>query len=61
MAATLSHPDLGKVQGKPGEGVIQYLGIKYASVENRLAPPELIQQYSGTIDGTKLGYVFPMP
>jgi len=55
MAATISHPEIGKVQGKPGDGVTQFLGIQYGSVKDRLAAPELVERYSGVVDGTKLG------
>jgi hypothetical protein len=52
----LKHPDPGQVRGRYGKGVIQYLGLKYASLEHRFAEPELAT-YGGldTIDGTKHG------
>jgi hypothetical protein len=54
----LEHPDLGQVQGRYGKGVIQYLGLKYASLEHRFAEPELATyDASSTIDGMKHGLV----
>lgn len=44
--ATIQHPALGTVRGKAaddGSGVTQFLGIKYASLEDRFAPPELVK------------------
>ncbi|KAF4545741.1 Carboxylesterase [Lasiodiplodia theobromae] len=45
-AATIKHPKLGTVRGKAaddGSGVAQFLGIKYASLKDRFAPPELLK------------------
>ncbi|KAJ4179562.1 hypothetical protein NW767_014598 [Fusarium falciforme] len=56
MAESLSHPLIGNITGSLGDGVIQYLGVRYATIANRLAPPELVQRYpNGTVDATKLG------
>lgn len=54
----LHHAAIGQIQGKYGKGVVQYLGIKYASLEDRLAEPQ-VMEYSGEeeIDATRHGYV----
>jgi len=59
MATHLKHQSLGEVHGKDGDGVVQYLGIKYATVKDRFALSQLFDPSStnGIIDGTKLGYV----
>jgi len=57
MSAQIKHQKLGEIQGRQGDGVIQFLGIKYATLKDRFAGSELVE-YSGTqsvIDGTKLG------
>ncbi|USP76880.1 uncharacterized protein yc1106_04154 [Curvularia clavata] len=56
MAATFTHPALGRVQGNQRDGVAQFLGLKYASIKDRFAPPEVVDSYeSGDIDATKFG------
>ena len=58
MAATFTHPTLGQVQGNQRDGVAQFLGLRYASIRDRFAPPELVDSYgSGDIDATKFGSV----
>ncbi|KAF7555501.1 hypothetical protein G7Z17_g2139 [Cylindrodendrum hubeiense] len=56
LPSPLHHSAIGRLQGKYGKGVIQYLGIKYASLEDRLAEPQVIE-YSGSeeIDATRHG------
>jgi hypothetical protein len=42
--------------GKNGDEVIQYLGVKYASLEDQLSPPEMMTTYdSGVVDATEFG------
>lgn len=56
MAALLNTTALGKVQGTTKDGVTQYLGIKYATLKNRLADAELIAERDGDVlDATKDG------
>ncbi|EOA88727.1 hypothetical protein ACJQWK_06076 [Exserohilum turcicum] len=56
MSATLHHPQLGKVTGNQRDGVAQFLGLKYASVEDRFAAPQLLDKYAaGNIDATQFG------
>ncbi|KAF4547612.1 Carboxylesterase-like protein 8 [Elsinoe fawcettii] len=53
MAATISHPIIGKVQGKAGDGVTQYLGIKYGNLENRFSTATPVKyDSSSTLDAT---------
>lgn len=57
MASPLQHPSLGKIQGRAGDGVVQFLGIKYAAIKDRFAPSEIFDHNgnTGVIDGTKPG------
>lgn len=56
MSTTLEHADLGKLKGTAVDGTVQFRGLKYASLKNRLAPPELVTSYgSGHIDATRYG------
>jgi hypothetical protein len=58
MSATLEHEHLGELKGKSVDGAVQFLGLKYASIRDRLAAPQLVDSYgSGTTDATKFGYV----
>lgn len=54
---TLNHPQLGEIHGKKGDGVVQFLGLKYATLKDRFAPPELVTSYNGPVDATRFGYV----
>lgn len=55
---TLHHGLMGVINGIEHDDVIQYLGVKYASLSNRLADAQTMQ-YSGkdTINATTLGCV----
>ncbi|BCR90256.1 putative carboxylesterase [Aspergillus chevalieri] len=56
MAAILKTAALGEIQGKDANGVTQYLGIKYATLKNRLADAEIVESRDGDIlDATKDG------
>ncbi|OQE12807.1 hypothetical protein PENFLA_c062G07782 [Penicillium flavigenum] len=56
MTSILKTTFLGEIRGKTENGVTQYLGIKYASLKNRLADAELIKESSeAAIDATKDG------
>ena len=56
MAAYFVHQSLGKIRGRQGDGVVQFLGIKYASLKDRFAASELFEHTGqDIIDGTKLG------
>lgn len=56
MAATFTHPTLGELRPKLADGVEQFLGLKYASIENRLSPPKLYKKdIEGAIDATNFG------
>ncbi|KAK7543475.1 Alpha/Beta hydrolase protein, partial [Phyllosticta paracitricarpa] len=55
---SISHPALGEVRGKARDdispGFVQFLGIKYATLRDRFAPAELIEEAQG-VDATKYG------
>lgn len=58
MTAPLQTTHLGQIHGKTVDGVTQYLGLKYASLRNRLADAELVASRSaedGVFDATKDG------
>jgi carboxylesterase type B len=57
MAAQIRHRKLGEIQGRHGDGVVQFLGIKYATVKDRFAGSELVEygDAQSMIDATKLG------
>ncbi|KAF4435186.1 Para-nitrobenzyl esterase [Fusarium acutatum] len=57
MAFTLNHTQLGDIQGfrLDGQGVVQYLGIQYATLAHRFAGAELKTDYGGKIDATRRG------
>ncbi|CEI41648.1 unnamed protein product [Fusarium venenatum] len=57
--ASLNHPQLGHIKGLilHDQGVVQYLGIQYATLAHRFAPPVLRTNYGGTIDATSRGQV----
>lgn len=60
MAFALKHHGLGDVLGLKvdGQGVIQYLGIQYATLAHRFAVPDLRTVYGQAIDATSRGWVF---
>ncbi|RDW76746.1 putative carboxylesterase [Aspergillus mulundensis] len=55
MAATLQTANLGTIHGKSSDGVTQYLGIKYATLEDRLADAVPINSREGALDATRDG------
>jgi hypothetical protein len=56
--APLNHPLIGPIQGKYGKGVVQYLGLEYASLQNRFADPEVTEYPErGSINATRHGWV----
>lgn len=58
MASTLTHSSLGEIRGKADDGVIQFWGIKYASIKDIFAPSEITKgSCDNVIDATQLGYV----
>lgn len=57
MTNTLKTP-FGVFAGHKGDNVIQYRGIKYASVKDQIAVPELVINYGDAIiDATHFGSV----
>jgi carboxylesterase type B len=57
MATTFKHTDLGEVKGNIRGGTAQFLGLQYASLEDRFAPPQLRTKYGASIDASKFGQV----
>lgn len=56
--ATFSHASIGSLKGNSSqEGVLQFLGLQYATLTDRFAPAKM-KEYSSsgeTIDATKIG------
>jgi hypothetical protein len=48
MVAPLKTP-FGTFQGKQGDGVTQYRGIKYGSVRDQLSAPDMVTEYSDAV------------
>ena len=60
MATTLK-TSFGIFAGKQGDAVTQYLGIKYASLENQLAVPKLMTSYGdNVVDASAFGSASPL-
>jgi carboxylesterase type B len=58
MSTLFKHTELGEIKGNVVDSTVQFLGLKYASLKDRLAPPQLVTSYgAGTIDASKHGYV----
>ncbi|KAF2847588.1 carboxylesteras-like protein [Plenodomus tracheiphilus IPT5] len=56
MSATLKHSSLGEIRGNSVDGVVQFKGLKYATLKNRLASAELVEGYgTQATDATKFG------
>lgn len=56
----LNHPCIGRVQGRYNKGVIQYLGLPYASLEHRFAASVVLEypdSPKADVDATKHGYL----
>lgn len=54
----LEHPSVGQIHGVQPQGqahVEQYLGIQYATLENRFARGKLVETYKSPIHATKTG------
>jgi carboxylesterase type B len=56
MTEEFKHPTIGSIRGLAKDGLLQFLGVKYALLQDRFAEPELVSEYDGsTIDATKVG------
>ncbi|KAH7345884.1 Alpha/Beta hydrolase protein [Pyrenochaeta sp. MPI-SDFR-AT-0127] len=56
MSATIKHTSLGEIEGNIVNGTAQFLGLKYASLKDRLASAELLSRYdSGVTNATEYG------
>lgn len=55
MTSSIKTPS-GTFTGKAGNGVVQYLGVKYASLKDQLSVPEMVQDYGvEVVNATKYG------
>ncbi|KAF2011780.1 carboxylesteras-like protein [Aaosphaeria arxii CBS 175.79] len=55
MADNILKTPFGDFVGNDGEGLVQYLGIQYARLQDRLAKPEMVDRYDDRVDATKIG------
>lgn len=54
---TIQHPSIGDVVGRDGDGVVQFLGIQYATLRDRFAESQVRSQYHSPVDATSHGWV----
>jgi carboxylesterase type B len=52
---TIDHPLMGTVVGRDGDGVEQFLGVRYATLEDRLAESRIRSTYQSPLDATRHG------
>ena len=56
MDTDAKRTSFGEFKGKKLDSVIQYLGIKYANLKDRLSVPEMVKDYGiEVVDTTKFG------
>jgi hypothetical protein len=55
MSASSQHRELGELKSNIVDGTAQFLGLKYATLKNRLAPAQLSKYGRGPTDATKYG------
>ncbi|KAF2685791.1 carboxylesteras-like protein [Lentithecium fluviatile CBS 122367] len=56
MMTTIIKTPFGEFKGKNGDGVVQYLGVRYASLKDQLSVPEMVEDYGvDAIDATGYG------
>jgi hypothetical protein len=56
MSTSLQHSELGGLKGNIIDGIVQFLGLKYATLKDRLASAELLSNYGREpTDATKYG------
>ncbi|KAL5404596.1 hypothetical protein PMIN03_009023 [Paraphaeosphaeria minitans] len=58
---TMLSTPFGSFKGKRADGVIQYLGIPYATLKDQLSCPEMVQSYEEVVDATEYGPRAPAP
>lgn len=57
MAVKLKHPSIGEIHGVQGDEIVQFLGVKYATIADRFAASKVTEYEpsASIIDATKLG------
>lgn len=58
MKQTFQHPDISPIEGVMSDGVFQFLGLQYATLDDRFAPPvlkEYVKTAEKVVDGTRMG------
>lgn len=53
---SLSHPSIGTILGRDVDGAYQFLGIQYATLQDRLAESQLKTEYKSPVDARNHGY-----
>lgn len=60
MDGQISHPQLGLIQGQVADGLVNFLGLKYATIANRFDSPKLaVPGMESAVNATKYGFVQP--
>ncbi|OAL25855.1 hypothetical protein AYO20_10317 [Fonsecaea nubica] len=52
---TVEHPSIGAVKGLDGDGVYQFFGVQYATLQDRLAEAQVKSRYESPVDATSHG------
>jgi len=54
-STSIQHPTIGNIAGAQGDGVVQFRGIRYATLQDRFAAAELARYDGSGLDATHLG------
>lgn len=60
IAQDFDHPIIGKVKGQASDGVIQFLGLKYATLQHWFDNAKLVQYDGSGLNATRHGFVILM-
>lgn len=57
MTTILKHENIGEIHGVLGDEVVQFLGVKYATLKDRFAESQLMDYdaANGVVDATRMG------
>lgn len=60
IAQDFDHPIIGKIKGQASDGVIQFLGLKYATLQHWFDNAKLVQYDGSGLNATHHGCVILM-
>lgn len=57
MTTILKHENIGEIHGVLGDEVVQFLGVKYATLKDRFAESQLMDYdaENSVVDATRMG------